>query len=119
MSTIREITMQVKSDSFKMAALDNETRNKALQAIIDNLQAHKAEIFAANAEDLKNGEVNNVPQPVMKRLKFDEAKLADVPLVQSPRRAGLDEGDKLGRARAALNKNPNSTEALAALFAAM
>ena len=48
-----------------------------------------------------------------------EAKLADVPLVQSPRRAGLDEGDKLGRARAALNKNPNSTEALAALFAAM
>ena len=32
---------------------------------------------------------------------------------------GIDEGDKLGRARAALNKNPNSTEALAALFAAM
>jgi hypothetical protein len=48
-----------------------------------------------------------------------EAKLADLPAVHSPRRAGLDEGDKLGRARAALNKNPNSTEALAALFAAM
>lgn len=78
MSTIREITMQVKSDSFKMAALDNDTRNKALQAIIDNLQAHKAEIFAANAEDLNNGEINQIPQPVMKRLKFDEAKLADV-----------------------------------------
>ena len=40
MSTIREITMQVKSDSFKMAALDNDTRNNALQAIIENLQAH-------------------------------------------------------------------------------
>lgn len=78
MSTIREITLQVKSDSFLMAALDNDIRNKALQAIIDNLQAHKAEIFAANAEDLANGEVTNVPQPIMKRLKFDEAKLTDV-----------------------------------------
>ena len=48
-----------------------------------------------------------------------EAKLADLPAVHSPRRAGLDEGDKKARARAALNKNPNSTEALAALFAAM
>ena len=56
---------------------------------------------------------------MQKRRAEAEAKLADVPAVRSPRRAGLDEGDRLGRARAALNKNPNSTEALAALFAAM
>ena len=56
---------------------------------------------------------------MQKRRAEAEAKLADVPAVLSPRRSGREEGDRLGRARAALNKNPNSTEALAALFAAM
>ena len=56
---------------------------------------------------------------VLEALAHFDSQLADLPAVHSPRRAGLDEGDKLGRARAALNKNPNSTEALAALFAAM
>ncbi|MBR5184936.1 MAG: hypothetical protein IKW19_01435, partial [Akkermansia sp.] len=56
---------------------------------------------------------------MQKRRAEAEAKLADVPSVLSPRRSGREEGDRLGRARAALNKNPNSTEALAALFAAM
>ena len=54
-----------------------------------------------------------------KRRAEAEAKLAEVPEVSSPRRSGLEEGSRLGRARAELNKNPNSTEALAALFAAM
>ena len=56
---------------------------------------------------------------MQKRRAEAEAKLAEVPAVLSPRRSGREEGDRLGRARAALNKNPNSTEALAALFAAM
>jgi hypothetical protein len=48
------------------------------------------------------------------------AKVASIPAVQSPRgAAAVDDGDRLKSARARLNKNPNSTEALAALFAAM
>ena len=78
MSTIREITLKVKEDSFLMAALENETRNKALGAIIEALRAHSEEIFAANAEDLKSGEKAGLPQPIMKRLKFDQSKLDDV-----------------------------------------
>ena len=78
MSSIHETTLQVKADSFSMAALPGDIRNKALQAIIDNLQSHRAAIFAENAEDLKRGEEAGLPQPIMKRLKFDEAKLADV-----------------------------------------
>lgn len=78
MSTIHEITLKVKEDSFLMAALENETRNKALRAIIETLRTHSEEIFAANAEDLKNGEKAGLPQPIMKRLKFDQSKLDDV-----------------------------------------
>ena len=49
------------------------------------------------------------------------AKVAEAPKVQSPSGSGADIGDgaRLKAARAHLNKNPNSTEALAALFAAM
>ena len=49
------------------------------------------------------------------------AKVAEAPKVQTPSGSGSDNGDgaRLKAARAHLNKNPNSTEALAALFAAM
>lgn len=49
------------------------------------------------------------------------AKVAEAPKVQSPNGSAADNGDgaRLKAARAHLNKNPNSTEALAALFAAM
>lgn len=104
MSTIREITLQVKSDSFSMAALSNQKRNQALSAIIQNLKDNKEQIFSANRKDLKNGEDASLPQPIMKRLKFDEAKLEDVcagmeglqslpdPLFQTLLTRQLDEG---------------------------
>lgn len=73
-----EITKKMKADSYKMAALDIETRNFILknvrQALIDN----SAEIFAANKTDLENSVKNNIADSVRKRLKFDEHKLEDV-----------------------------------------
>ena len=49
------------------------------------------------------------------------AKVADAPKVQAPNGSAPADGDvaRLKAARAHLNKNPNSTEALAALFDAM
>lgn len=48
------------------------------------------------------------------------AKVADAPSVLAPQgRTEADGSDRVRRARAALNKNPNSTEALAALFSAL
>ncbi len=88
MSTIHEITKAVKTDSFSMAALTNDIRNRALQTIIDTLRAHSGDIFAANQKDLAAGEEASLPQPIMKRLKFDEAKLSDVC-------AGMEELQKL------------------------
>ena len=60
---MQEATSKMKADSYKMAALSEDTRNNILAHVKDALIAHKDEIFAAS---------------VKKRLKFDEHKLADV-----------------------------------------
>ena len=78
MSTIAEVAKQMKLQSPEMASTPVELRNEALLGIRDALQANADAIFAANAEDLAAAEANGVAPAVMKRLKFNEAKLADV-----------------------------------------
>lgn len=75
---IREEVIKMKKDAPFLAASKNETRNKALEIIAENLQANEEEIFAANRQDLENAEKNGIAPAVMKRLKFNETKLADV-----------------------------------------
>ncbi len=76
--SIQEITFGIKKDSFHMAALTTELRNKALEAISNALWENRLKIQVANALDLKAAEDNQIPTPVLKRLKFDEQKLQDV-----------------------------------------
>jgi len=78
MQSIQEITSQIKKDSFQMAALTKESRNEALKAISEKLQENRLKIQIANELDLKNAEKNQIPAPILKRLKFDEQKLQDV-----------------------------------------
>lgn len=73
----KKTAADIKADSFKMAALSREIRDRALRNMIDALSAHKAEIFAANAEDRKQAAANQLPIPIQNRLKFDEHKLSD------------------------------------------
>jgi glutamate-5-semialdehyde dehydrogenase len=61
-----------------MATITESQANAALAAIANALQANKDAIVKANTEDLKNGESMGLQAPVMKRLLFDEAKLAGV-----------------------------------------
>ncbi len=73
-----EITAKMKADSFKTSALSIETRNAILAGVKKALNEKKEEIFAANREDLENAKINNIPDPVVKRLRFDEHKLEAV-----------------------------------------
>ncbi|MCI9597524.1 MAG: glutamate-5-semialdehyde dehydrogenase [Firmicutes bacterium] len=73
----QKIASQVKADSFKTASLSRQVRDKALQAMIDSLSAHKEEIFAANAQDLERAAADALSAPIQNRLKFDEHKLDD------------------------------------------
>ena len=78
MSNIAQVAARMKLESPVMAATSVDTRNDALARIGEALQAHKDEIFAANAEDMAAAERDGVAPAVAKRLKFDEHKLADV-----------------------------------------
>ena len=60
-----------------LAATAGEQRNAALTLVAERLREGEAVIFEANAQDLAAAEADGVAAPVMKRLKFDEAKLAD------------------------------------------
>jgi glutamate-5-semialdehyde dehydrogenase len=75
---IAKTCQDVKSASIKLAACSTDIKNNALARIAQELAAHREEIFRANQEDLRRSESENVPMPLLKRLRFDDSKLADV-----------------------------------------
>ncbi|MDE6620039.1 MAG: aldehyde dehydrogenase family protein, partial [Lachnospiraceae bacterium] len=76
--TIKEKAAAMKLDSTRMASKSAEIRNQALAAIVKVLLANQNEIFRANEQDLAEAEKNNIPDAVVKRLKFSPQKLTDV-----------------------------------------
>ena len=75
---IREEARRMKLAAPKLAAMTNEERNRALKEVALSLEEKKAEIFAANEEDLLQARQNQISDAVYKRLKFDEGKLKSV-----------------------------------------
>ena len=78
MSDIAQVAAQMKLESPVMAATSLEVRNAALASIREALLANADEIFAANAADLAAAEADGVAPAIVKRLRFDDHKLADV-----------------------------------------
>ncbi|MGI6668685.1 MAG: glutamate-5-semialdehyde dehydrogenase [Acetivibrionales bacterium] len=72
-----ETCKRVKSASLKLAMVHGDKKNKALMNIAEALLSNKDKIFEANNEDLTRSEAENIPEPLLKRLKFDERKLND------------------------------------------
>lgn len=75
--SVRENVRKMKEVSPVLAAADAGMRNEALRLVGRALAAHRKEIFDANREDLARAEEAGIAPAVMKRLKFDEHKLAD------------------------------------------
>ncbi len=76
--SILEISKAAKAASIQMAAVRSKVKNAALAEITDALKEHRCEIIAANEKDLALAKQNNIPAPLLKRLKFDDSKIADV-----------------------------------------
>jgi len=76
--TITERAAAAESASIRLAATKTEAKNAALNQIAKALQDRSSEIVAANREDLEAAQREDLAAPLLKRLKFDEAKLADV-----------------------------------------
>lgn len=75
---MNETARQVKEASIGLAAMSGELKNKALAQIARSLTDRRDEIVNANREDLIRSEKENLPAPLLKRLKFDEAAIVDV-----------------------------------------
>lgn len=76
--SMTELAQRVKEASIKLAGCDTEQKNKALAHVAESLNARQGDIIRANREDLLRSEKENLPGPLLKRLKFDEAKIQDV-----------------------------------------
>ncbi len=74
---IKEEARNMKLASPVLAATTNEQRNAALSLVAQRLQENAADIFEANRQDMAAAEADGVAGPVLKRLKFNDAKLAD------------------------------------------
>ena len=74
---IKEEVRGMKMASPVLAASSNEQRNAALDLVATRLRENAEAIFAANSQDMEAAKEAGVAAPVMKRLKFDEAKMAD------------------------------------------
>ena len=75
--SVMDLARQVKAASLKLAALDGGAKNEALECIAKALENKKSEIIAANKVDLERSEKEKLATPLLKRLKFDEGKIAD------------------------------------------
>ncbi|MGI6108310.1 MAG: glutamate-5-semialdehyde dehydrogenase [Eubacteriaceae bacterium] len=76
--TIREKGREARQASLKLSTLPYETRQQALTKIAEKLRANEQMILQANEKDLKRSEQEGLAAPLMKRLRFDDHKLADV-----------------------------------------
>ena len=73
---VMEAARAAKRASIMLAAADTKSKNAALAGVAEALTRRAAEIAAANAEDLRCARETQLAEPLLKRLKFDEAKVA-------------------------------------------
>ena len=72
---MEEICRAAKQASYRMAVLDSDTRNAALRAMADALEADAAEILAANAGDVADALREKLAPQLIDRLRLTEAKI--------------------------------------------
>jgi len=77
MSDITSMAVAAKKASIDMAVLDNDTKNRALEAICEALISNEDAIVTSNKKDLAEGEASDLAAPLLKRLKYDSSKLSD------------------------------------------
>lgn len=75
---IVESAKMAREAAINLAAMSTESKNNALTAIMKALEEHMGEIKKANAIDIANSEKEQIAEPLIKRLIFDEKKVQDV-----------------------------------------
>ena len=73
--SVAELCLAARDASRALAALPTGTKDAALQAIADALEARTAEILEANARDMEAGRANGLDAALLDRLALDEGRV--------------------------------------------
>ena len=73
--TVTEIATEAKAAALKLAHLPTDVKNSALEQAADALESGCASILEANAKDLEFAEKENIPGPLIARLRLSENKV--------------------------------------------
>ena len=76
--SIAEIAGVAKSASIMLGAVGTEQKNAALAEVAAALKAKSERVVLGNKADLAAAEKGKLAGPLLKRLKFDQGKIADV-----------------------------------------
>src|ERR671925_123743 len=74
--SVTDLARAAKAAARELAALDSATKNRALLAVADALEARTGEILEANTRDLEAGREAGLSAALMDRLALDEARVA-------------------------------------------
>ena len=76
--SVADLCRAAQAASRALAALDSDTKDRALLAIADALEARAPEILEANARDMEAGRENGLSTALLDRLALDEARIAGI-----------------------------------------
>lgn len=73
-----QAAQEAKDASAAVAACSAAQRSRAIEAAASALEAHSADIVAANAQDMARGRENGMSEPLLDRLFLDEGRIRDI-----------------------------------------
>jgi len=76
--TLLEIAKHARSAASKLARTSTNAKNAAILAIADELDAHQAEILAANEQDLATGREAGLTPALLDRLMLNPSRLVSI-----------------------------------------
>jgi glutamate-5-semialdehyde dehydrogenase len=77
-SSVTDLALAAKAAARRLAALPSATKDAALLAIADALEARIPEILEANARDLEAGRASGLSAALMDRLALDDARVRGI-----------------------------------------
>jgi glutamate-5-semialdehyde dehydrogenase len=77
-TSVAETCRTAKLASRALARLDTETKNAALEAIADALEARSEEVLEANERDMRAGRENELGAALLDRLRLDEQRISQI-----------------------------------------
>src|SRR6476620_9025004 len=72
---VRAVAQRARSPAALLAPLPRKTKDAALQAMADALEAHTDESLAANAEDVAAGRESGTTEALLDRLALDAKRV--------------------------------------------